>query len=186
MKLDHNIPDLRGQILAVTGHRPEKLGGYDPKTRWRLIELASRMLISMPSKVITGMALGWDQAVAQAAIDLSIPVVAAIPFRGQERMWPLHARERYHRILEQCMEMHIVCIGPYDPSMMQRRNRWMVDRTKMLGALWDGSHGGTENCLRYAYDHETCETPFNLWTYWHEDYSRRTPPHDFLRNPKYL
>ena len=42
-----------------------------------------------PDAVISGMALGWDQAVARATADLGIPWVAAITFEGQESKWPL-------------------------------------------------------------------------------------------------
>jgi len=54
-------------ILAVTGHRPEKLGGYGPAVAERLFNLASSELQGLrPEYVLTGMAIGWDQAVADA------------------------------------------------------------------------------------------------------------------------
>jgi uncharacterized phage-like protein YoqJ len=33
---------------------------------------------------------------------------------------------------------------------MQVRNEWMVDHCNDLLAVWDGSDGGTGNCVRYA------------------------------------
>jgi uncharacterized phage-like protein YoqJ len=33
---------------------------------------------------------------------------------------------------------------------MQIRNEWMVDRCDKLIAVWDGSKGGTGNCVDYA------------------------------------
>lgn len=34
---------------------------------------------------------------------------------------------------------------------MQSRNEWMVNRSNIVIALWDGSEkGGTYNCLKYA------------------------------------
>jgi uncharacterized phage-like protein YoqJ len=33
---------------------------------------------------------------------------------------------------------------------MQRRNEWMVERADVILALWNGSSGGTANCVAYA------------------------------------
>lgn len=54
-------------ILAVTGHRPNKLGGYSKQAYRKLVKIAEVNLKKLnPDKVISGMALGWDQALAQA------------------------------------------------------------------------------------------------------------------------
>lgn len=54
-------------IVAGTGHRPNKLGGYGDDVFERLVALARTYLWHMePWHVISGMALGWDQALAQA------------------------------------------------------------------------------------------------------------------------
>jgi uncharacterized phage-like protein YoqJ len=33
---------------------------------------------------------------------------------------------------------------------MQIRNEWMVDRADQVIAIWDGTSGGTANCVEYA------------------------------------
>ena len=33
---------------------------------------------------------------------------------------------------------------------MQKRNEYMVDKCDILLAVWDGSAGGTNNCVKYA------------------------------------
>jgi len=57
-------------VVGVTGHRPSKLGTedcYSDETLKKLTKLAYRNLKQLqPSKVITGMALGWDTGVAIA------------------------------------------------------------------------------------------------------------------------
>ena len=76
-------------IVAATGHRPDKLGGYGEAVRDRLIDGAMRyMEQEKPDEVISGMALGWDQAWAIAAIRLGIPLICALPFEGQFSKWP--------------------------------------------------------------------------------------------------
>ena len=104
-------------------------------------------------KVVTGMALGWDQAVARAALHQGIPFTAAIPFEGQDRLWPADARERYSTLLLSAAEVVVVTNGSLRISKaMQLRNEWMVDHSDRLIALWDGTGGGTANCVFYAQD----------------------------------
>lgn len=138
-------------ILAATGHRPDKLGGYDMERERALVYFATKCLETIgPKEVISGMALGWDQAVAEAAARLGLPFVAAIPFYGQDRLWTAPARARYEALLDRSDKVFAVANGEPVPVAMQLRNQWMVDNSTHLLALWNGTPGGTHNCLRYA------------------------------------
>lgn len=152
-------------IYAATGHRPNKLGGYGEHVYKRLTSLAERFLgEQQPDKVISGMALGWDMAWANAAWHLGIPFIAAAPFKGQESRWPEESQIRYKALLAVATEVIIVCDGEYAAWKMQKRNEWMVDKADGMVALWDGSTGGTGNCVRYA---EKVGKPIvNLWDRW--------------------
>lgn len=153
-------------IFAATGHRPDKLGGYGPEVSARLTRFAEAYLdlFFRPSSVITGMALGWDTAWAQAAARLRIPFIAAVPFEGQECRWPLGSQQLYRALLEKAKEVVVVSPGGYDPAKMQIRNQWMVDHADLVVALWNGSSGGTANCVRYA---ESQGKPIdNVWSAW--------------------
>lgn len=136
-------------IVAGTGHRPNKLGGYSEEATERLVNLAMRNL-GGATRVISGMALGWDTALALAALELEIPLTAAVPFHGQERMWPKSSQDRFHKILDQADDIVYVCDKGYAAWKMQVRNEYMVDKCDVLLALWDGSEGGTGNCIKYA------------------------------------
>lgn len=135
--------------IAATGHRPKSLPtGYDLDP---LIALATGYLSSVrPDTVISGVALGWDSAVAIAAQRLGIPVHAYIPHIGQADKWPHEAVCRYTKILEGCEKKIIVSPGGYSPEKMQIRNIAMVDVADTILALWSGEPGGTANCVRYA------------------------------------
>jgi uncharacterized phage-like protein YoqJ len=152
-------------ILTVTGHRPDKLGGYGLGIYNNLVELAQREIALLaPEQVITGMAQGWDQAVAQACRNLTIPYVAAIPFKGQELRWPVGGRKRYYELVNYASEVVYVCQPGYHSAKMQRRNEWMVARCDQIMALWDGTSGGTANCLSFA---DELSIPItNLWQKW--------------------
>lgn len=153
-------------ILSATGHRPDKLGGYGQAVLNRLTALAKAALQKyIPDKVISGMALGWDTAVALASIDLQIPFIAAIPCEGQDALWPDEAKARYHAILQRAER--VVMTGPggsYAPFKMNIRNEWMVDNCDMVLALFNGSAGGTANCLAYAKSKQV--NVVNLWKSW--------------------
>jgi len=159
----------KDMIIAGTGHRPPKLGGYSDEARWELELFAKEHLESIkpkPEQVVSGMALGWDQALATASIYLGIPTVAAIPCVGFHDRWPAPSRERYLKLREMC-EVHIITDRRYEGAwMMQKRNEWMVDHCDHILALWDGSSGGTANCIRYAKKKDKPIT--NLWSKWKE------------------
>jgi uncharacterized phage-like protein YoqJ len=150
-------------ILAGTGHRPDKLGGYFDHIHIRLLALARAELTRLrPSLVISGMALGWDQALAQAAVDLGIPFDAYLPFIDQDLTWPLAARARYWDLLKRAHDGIYCSPGLYAPWKMQKRNERMVDASDLLLALWDGTPSGTANCVRYA---KRVGRPIeNVWT----------------------
>jgi uncharacterized phage-like protein YoqJ len=152
-------------IVAATGHRPEKLGGHSYRLDGKLIGVAVAYLNEVePERVISGMALGWDTAWAAAAYVLGVPFIAAIPFEGQESRWPVDLQRRYREILAKAAEIVVVSRGGYSSTAMEMRNRWMVDRADRIAALWDGSPGGTGNCVRYARKRKV--EIDNLWNRW--------------------
>lgn len=110
------------------------------------------------------MALGWDQALADAAIKLGIPFEAAVPFEGQESKWPVDSQRYYRRLLTRAEEVHIVSSGGFSVPKMQLRNEYMVDRADLVLALWNGSRSGTENAVIYA--RKVGKPVINLWSSW--------------------
>lgn len=140
-------------IIAFTGHRPDKLGGYklpNPTYRYVCQQLESKLKELKPEKVISGMALGVDQWAAYISHKLGIPFIAAVPFEGQEGAWPTQSQKTYQKLIKLASERVVVSPGGYSAHKMQIRNQWMVDRCDILLAVWDGSTGGTGNCVNYA------------------------------------
>jgi len=138
-------------ILAGTGHRPDKLGGYSSLIARELQKLAEKELFRLrPDMVIIGMAQGWDQALGWAAKAQHIPFRAYIPFVGQENVWPEEVQDRYRDLLSYADQMVVCSPGGYSAAKMQTRNMRMVDDCTDVLALWDGTPGGTANCVSYA------------------------------------
>ena len=158
------------KILAVTGHRPNKIvigniNAYNKEVLDKLVLFARTALITEnPDIVITGMALGWDQAIAQACINQKIPYKAYIPFKGQESVWPKSSQIVYNQLLKSAIKVVVCCDGKYSSDKMQIRNEMMVDDADCVMALWDGSRGGTGNCVEYA-DFKDKKI-VNVWNNW--------------------
>ena len=140
-------------IVSFTGHRPTKIGGYKiPNPSYdKILDLTKQILISCKTKkCITGMALGFDTLGAWACMELNIPYIAAVPFKGQEKLWPEKSQFQYKFLLTRAAETVYTSDPGFSAKKMQIRNEWMVDHAEVVLACWDGSNGGTANCVKYA------------------------------------
>lgn len=138
--------------ITVTGHRRVDADAY------------ARALFThrSPAGAVfnIGMALGWDMACAQACLELGIPYVAYLPFKGQELRWPTHERMRYKMLVEAAQR--VVVVSPIAHKLAYaERNKAMVDHCETVWALWDGSAGGTSHCVHYALDRGV-----PVWNHW--------------------
>lgn len=144
------------RVVAFTGHRPDKLGGYQPNPTMENCRrsLYRALLHLQPTKCISGLALGWDQLGAEACIELGIPWVGAIPFKAQVQMWSREQQIHYKWLITRASDIIVVSPGGYAPYKMQIRNVWMMDQLEKQRdwavAGWDGTPGGTKNCVDYA------------------------------------
>lgn len=149
-------------IISTTGHRPNKLGGYSDDTHVKLVKLAEFFISRIDDKdntvFFTGMAQGWDQAVAAACINQKVSFIAYIPFKGQESSWPPVAQKTYQSLIFQATkvliadtEIDLTKASKWDiAKAMQARNELMVSNSAHVLALWDGTKGGTANTVKYA------------------------------------
>lgn len=149
-------------IVAGTGHRPGKLGGYGTEAARKTYSVAEQWLLDRtPDVVISGMAIGWDQALASAAIGQGIELWAYVPFPGQDARWPMQSRKLYEWILERAGTVRYVT-DHFTRNAFQARNEAMVDNADIVLALWNGdSEGGTFNCVQYATKKD--KVIINLW-----------------------
>ena len=152
--------------LCITGYRPDKMPeqyGYDiHNAAWKELKRAfcdvSLFLYARYGyrlTVYTGMALGVDQAIAEATFELrnelpDIRIIAAVPCYNYEVKWPIQSRKLYHSILERCDQVTYVTRTSYTADCLEKRNRYMVDHSALVLGIYDGKKGGTKNCLDYA------------------------------------
>lgn len=144
--------------ICVTGHRPNKLYGYDlSDSRWQQLKEQFKEILRENNcdEAITGMALGIDTIFALAVLELResgypIKLHCAIPCKKQDKFWPEENRILYKTILENADTVKLVSNEEYKPWVMQKRNEYMVDLADKVIAVWDGSKSGTGNCVKYA------------------------------------
>lgn len=164
--------------VCFTGHRPDKLGGYDlstPKNKDIISKLDNTILNLLNDNLgeeiyfICGGALGIDQIAFELCrryrdnysnkYDISLEV--AVPFFHQDRLWHIDSKMVYR---QQLLDANTVTYTDrirkynsqlldekeYHPIKMQNRNKYMVDNSDVVIAVWDGTKGGTGNCVKYA------------------------------------
>jgi len=133
--------------IAFTGHRPGKLAGKHNE----IIGAIQALLFKLkPDYAIVGMAEGADMLAAAICRMLKLPYEAAVPFEGQSAYYKAESLEAYIKLLEDADKVTLVSEGVYKPWYFQKRNEYMVDNCDLLIAIWDGSPGGTANCVKYA------------------------------------
>ena len=147
---------------CFTGHRPDKLPWGVHEEDPRCVVLKQRIAKALEEEYaagvrhfISGMARGADLYFAEAVLALrdvhsDVVLECARPCESQADRWPEEERERYQSILDRCN--YETLVQPhYDRWCMMRRNRYMVDRSSRLLAVYDGvPKGGTAQTLSYA------------------------------------
>jgi len=149
------------QTCCFTGHRPAKLPWTDNEVDPRCAALKERLSVVLQEAYnkgmrhfICGMALGADTYFCEAALMLrercpDITIEAALPCEEQAANWKERDRRRYFSLIEQC-DYETMVQRLYDRQCMQRRDRYMVDRSAMIIAVFGGMLGGTMYTLSYA------------------------------------
>lgn len=153
------------QTCCFTGHRPDKLpwglNEDDPRCaalKSALLRELDRLYRRGLRHFISGMAMGCDLYFAEAALTLrrsrpGLTVEGAVPCPTQAQRWPEPLRRRWQDILSRC-DLETVVQQHYDRFCMHRRDRYMVDRSAVVLAVFDGTPGGTQYTLNYAMDKE--------------------------------
>jgi uncharacterized phage-like protein YoqJ len=103
---------------------------------------------------ICGMAIGCDMYFAEAVLALreqhpDVHLEAAIPCGGQSEKWNKKDRLRYNKLIDSANEVNVLQIQ-YTPDCMMKRNFYMVDKSSLLIACFDGRPGGTMKTILYA------------------------------------
>ena len=152
----------RETTCCFTGHRPDKLPWGTDDADGRCLRLKTALARALDRAYeagarhfMCGMARGCDLYFAQEVLELrarrpGVTLEGVRPCESQADRWPEEERARYQAILDQC-DYETLIQHHYDRFCMMRRNRYMVDRSARIIAVYDGTpRGGTAQTLAYA------------------------------------
>lgn len=153
---------MRKLACAFSGHRPQKFPWrYNENADGciKLKELLRTNIIQLIDGGVTdflsGMAEGTDTWASQIVLSLrneraEIKLHCILPCKGQDAKWTVYAKETYRGILEQADSI-IYTNRIYHKDCMLERNRFLVDHSSLLLAVYNGEpRGGTAATIRYA------------------------------------
>lgn len=147
---------------CFTGHRPENLSWMRDEDSDRTKKLKKTLSLVIDTAIkdgytdfYCGMARGIDTFAAEIVIEKAqknknIRLHAALPCPKQSMGWAESEKERFEKILGYAATRTI--ISPmYTDTCMLARNRFMVDNSQRVIAVWNGFfRGGTAYTVRYA------------------------------------
>lgn len=159
------------KAACFTGHRPNKLNGYEPSQNKELLWTIHECVINLIEKenidtFINGVALGVDQWSAKIVLKLKekyphIKLISAVPCKNQHKKWKAASRKEWQYIIDNSDQVIYVTEEEYNSKCMQERNEWMVLNSEIVIAVWNGTSGGTGNCVKFA--QQKNKRIINLW-----------------------
>ncbi|PWL82892.1 MAG: DUF1273 domain-containing protein [Prevotellaceae bacterium] len=146
--------EMRGHRCCFTGHRPEKLLCSKEQITTDLTTAIDNAISDGYRTFISGIAMGVDIWAAQIILEKKtvlsgLHLICALPFPGFGDRWPSQWSDAYREIIAQADL--VKSISPaFSYASFQRRNKWMVDHSGRVIAVYNGCSGGTRNTMIYA------------------------------------
>ena len=154
---------MNEKTLTCTGHRPKGFAwDYYDKTCYEhkkyldeLKRIVGEFVKQGYTRFISGGALGGDLDFAETVllykeVNPNILLEIAVPCADQAGRWSNADKKRYDTILSRADEVNVLS-ERYTPWCMHARNRYMVDKSDAVLAIWNGKQeGGTFQTLTYA------------------------------------
>lgn len=146
---------------SFSGYRPSKLPfGFDEKNNHciRLKSMLKSEILNLIEKGYntfrSGMALGIDLWAAEVVLEFKndfpdINLCSVIPCMGQEKSWSYELKKRYNNILIQADDV-LYMNQHYTKDCMRKRNEYLVKKSQLIFAVFDGKKGGTYQTISFA------------------------------------
>ena len=144
---------MREVSCCFTGHR--KIPPlWEPDLRKILLLTIDNLYLRGIRRFYTGGAKGFDCLAAEAVLSYresrhDAALVVVVPYAGQSSGWDKADILRYERIHENADE--VICLAErYFRGCMQKRNRYMADRSSVCVCFLTEREGGTAYTVKYA------------------------------------
>ena len=102
---------------------------------------------------ISGMTQGVDIYAAEIVLEMreeyGVSLECALPWEEQSASWKEGERARHKRIIRQADKVTLVS-KDFSTDCYYKRNLYMVDRSSIVLAVWNGNPSGTAITIRYA------------------------------------
>ena len=146
--------NLRKHRCCFTGHRPEKLSLSENEVKPLLEKAIDNAIADGYVTFITGMAKGTDIWAAEIVLEKkkqneALHLICAVPHPDFEKRRGFFEERRYDRIIKNADYVTTIS-DHYYKACYQKRNEWMVDRSSLVIAVWNGQPSGTKNTIDYA------------------------------------
>ena len=155
---------LGSHAVAVFGHRPPELGGWDAvdhhdRVRARLRQiLVAKAELAPDLTVVSGLRLGAELLGAEAALEANLPLVAVLPYPDPEKVWPAPAQERFRAVRDRATDVRLLERKmPEDRraagQALARRDAWLARNVAEAVLVWDGQDPALRRLARSLEDH---------------------------------
>ena len=149
-----NQEELRLHRCCFTGHRPDKMELGEKEIKPLLEKAIDNAIINGYITFITGMAKGTDIWAAEIVLqkkktNKDLHLICALPHPGLESRRSTIEELRFNIIIKKADIVKEVN-SHYFTGCYQVRNEWMVDRSNLVIAVFNGQKSGTKNTVDYA------------------------------------
>jgi ribonuclease HI/uncharacterized phage-like protein YoqJ len=159
--VDPRLP--AGRLVAVVGHKPPELGGYDANpvseaVRAKLAEvLAAKRQLHPDLVLLTGLGLGAEQLAAEAAAEAGVPYVAVLPYPEPDSPWPSSSRKVFGTLLDGARSTVLLqnkapATKQLAGAALRRRDAWLARHAHEAIAVWDGQDATVGRAVRALQD----------------------------------
>lgn len=150
-------------VISIIGHKPNRLFGYYGKKDLyeKLRDLIEVRLSEITEAVegnillVNGLALGTDRIFSKISFELAKQddryfTEALIPYAKYEANWPQESQEEYYDLLKQFDVVTYMTKKDYLPSLALKRDKYMINESDFLLAVYTGGKGEILDAIKYA------------------------------------
>ena len=149
-----NQEELRLHRCCFTGHRPDKMEIGEKEIKPLLEKAIDDAIADGYVTFITGMAMGTDIWAAEIVLERKkrnndLHLICALPHPNFESRRSMTEKMRFNKIIKKA-DLVKEINDHYFTGCYQVRNEWMVDRSNLVIAVFNGQKSGTKNTVDYA------------------------------------
>ena len=149
-----NQEELRLHRCCFTGHRPDKMELGEKEIKPLLEKSIDDAIAEGYVTFITGMAMGTDIWAAEIVLERKkrnkdLHLICALPHPNFDSRRSITEKMRFSKIIKKA-DLVKEINDHYFTGCYQVRNEWMVDRSNLVIAVFNGQKSGTKNTIDYA------------------------------------